>query len=140
MPNLFTSKCNKCDFETSMSAGGHLFVRDENGNKVACGHPIEHYKISEVLKIPKDDAFAWLMQDFEKITPETKKKIDDNTGMDYQYICLDCLSETFLDPKKEELKCSKCGSTNLKHVAELENQVCPKCKEGVVQKIRKGIS
>lgn len=140
MSNLYSCKCNKCDFETSVSSGGYMYVLDKNGKKVICPHPLEHHTIAEVLKISKDDAFAWLQRDYEKISEETKTLIEDKVGMNFQYICLDCLSESFLDPKREELKCTKCGSSNLKYVADLVNQKCPKCKEGTVEMINKGIS
>lgn len=140
MPALFTSKCNKCDFQTSTSSGGVMYVRDEKGNKVICPHPLEDDKISEVLNIPRDDAFAWITGKTENISKETKEKIKSRVGMNYQYICTDCFSEVFIDPKKDEMKCSKCGSANLKYVADLANKPCPKCKEGIIEKIRKGIS
>lgn len=140
MPNLYSSKCNKCDFETSISSGASMYVLDESGKKVICPHPLEDYTIAKVLKISKEEAFAWLQKEDGKISKETKKKIEDNIGINLQYICLDCYSENFLDKKRDELKCVKCGSTNLKYVAELVNQRCPKCKEGTIEMISKGMS
>lgn len=140
MPNLCSSKCDKCDFETSVSSGGYLYVKDESGKRIVCPHPLEYHTIAEVLKISRDDAFAWLQKEYEKITEETKKKIQSNTGMNFQYICLDCCSENYLDKTVDEMKCGKCGSTNLKYVADLVGQTCPKCKEGTVQMIKKGRS
>jgi len=140
MARLYSIKCNKCDFETSASSGGVMYVLDESGKKVICPHPLEYYTIAEVLKISKDEAFAWLQKEDEKISEETKKKIEDNIGMNFQYVCLDCYSENFLDKKRDELRCARCGSTNLKYVAELVNQRCPKCKEGTIEMISRGIS
>ncbi|MDP2946877.1 MAG: hypothetical protein Q8N88_02070 [Nanoarchaeota archaeon] len=140
MPNLYSSKCNKCDFKTSVSSGGYLYVRDRDGNKVVCPHPLEYHTIAEVLGISKDDAFAWIQQEYGKISEETRKKIEDNIGMNFQHICLDCLAENFLDKKKDEIKCKKCSSVNLKYVADLVNKPCPKCKEGAIEMISQGMS
>ena len=74
MPNLYFSKCNKCDFETSVSAGGYLCVIDENGNKIPCGHPLEYHEIAKVLKISEDDAFAWVQGEYGKISKRNKKE------------------------------------------------------------------
>jgi DNA-directed RNA polymerase subunit RPC12/RpoP len=140
MSNIFSSKCNKCDFETSVSSGSYLYVLDENGKKIICGHPVEDHTIAEVLKVSRDDAFAWILQQYDKISAETKKKIDDSVGMNYQYICLDCFAESYLDKKRDEMRCGKCGSANIVYVAELVNKPCPKCKEGIIQMINKGMS
>jgi len=140
MPNLYSIKCNKCDFETNISSGGSMYVFDESGKKVICSHPLEYHTIAKVLKISKDEAFAWIQKEDEKISEETKKKIEDNIGMNFQYICLDCYSENFLDKKRDELKCAKCDSINLKHASELVKQQCPKCKEGTIEMISKGVS
>jgi Zn finger protein HypA/HybF involved in hydrogenase expression len=92
------------------------------------------------LKIPEDDAFAWIQQKYGEISEETKKKIEDNVGMNFQYYCLDCLAENYLDKGKDEMKCKNCGSSNLKYVADLVGQPCPKCKVGTIEMVNKGMS
>lgn len=140
MPKLYFSKCTKCDFETSVSSGGHIYVLDESGNKVVCPHPIEYHTIANILKISKEDAVAWLQRNYEKISEETRKKIDHGVGINLQHICMDCYSESFLDRKRDEMKCNKCGSSNIKYIEDLTSQTCPKCKEGIIEIINKGTS
>lgn len=140
MPAMFVSQCNKCGFKTSMSSGGYMYALDENGNKVICPHPGEASVMSKVLEIPREEATIFILGKYEKLSKETKEKIRARLGRNFQHICLDCLAEVFLDKKRDEIKCDKCGSTNLKYVADLTGQSCPKCKEGTIEKIKRGIS
>lgn len=137
-PFLFFSKCDKCDFRTSISTGSMPYVRDENGNKVRCSQPGETDTVAEVLKISRDVVDAWF-RDKDKVPEEVRKKIEENVGMMLQHICLECLSETFIDLKREKLKCSNCGSANLMYVTELEGKLCPKCKLGIIKRVDQGI-
>lgn len=140
MPQLFSSKCNTCDFKTSVSSGGRMYVRDEKGNQDVCPHPVEHHTIAKVLGVGTDEALAWLQKDFANLTEETKNKIDANVGMQFQYICLDCLTENFIDKESDALQCSECSSANLKYVADLRGNPCPKCHNGTIQAESKGMS
>jgi ribosomal protein S27AE len=40
---------------------------------------------------------------------------------------------------KDERRCPRCGSTNVKTVFELIGQPCPRCKVGVIVEIETGI-
>lgn len=140
MPKLFSSVCNLCDFKTSINSGGRMYVRDESGDKVVCPHPVEHHTIAKVLGVNTDEVLAWLQHDFDKLTEETKNKLDASVGTQFQYVCFDCLAENFIDKKTEALQCSECGSENLKYVAELVGAPCPKCHNGVVKMVDRGIS
>ncbi len=117
-----------------------MYVMDEQGNKVVCRHPGESPVIAKTLGIPLDDVSAWMLMKYDKISEETKQKIEDNIGMRLQYICLNCLAENYLDKNNEEMKCAECGSTELKYVAELVHNTCPKCHKGTIEIVDRGVS
>jgi len=118
--------------------------------RVTCPHPAEHETVARILgeKAPKD-------------------LVKSRIGFNSYCICLDCLhqfeadlrdekvnewcfwygfpsyKEAFRSPKppemKDERKCPKCGSKNVKTVFELLWKLCPKCKEGTIVETETGI-
>ncbi len=40
---------------------------------------------------------------------------------------------------KDERKCPKCGSRNVRTVFEMIGKPCPRCKEGIIEEIETGI-
>ncbi len=120
-----------------------MYVKDDEDKKVICRHPVESYAIAKTLKISEHDARAWLMGAYNKIPEriipeETIKLINERTGFDSDCLCSDCLSQFRIDVKKEEKKCPRCSSLNVKTQEEMINQPCPKCKEGRIQAIDTG--
>lgn len=138
MPEIFEVKCSQCDFTLQKGWGGVMYVKDDEGKKVICRHPVESYAIARTLKTSEHDAHAWLMGALNKIPEETKKLIEERTGFDSDCLCLDCLSQFRIDVKKEEKKCPQCSSLNVKTQEEMVSQSCPKCKEGIIQAIDTG--
>lgn len=158
MPGIFKFKCNKCDFAFPEGWGHIIYVKDENGNKITCAHPGEEYDIAKVLKIDTKKVSDWLMSrafearkkfDWKKgfegyydnilsENNEINKLIIERTGLFYDCVCSDCLQQFGLDIKKEERKCPKCGSVNVKTAREMINQNCPKCKEGTILEVDTG--
>lgn len=133
MPKIYKFKCNQCEFSLPRGWGGYTYVKDDNGKKIICPHPGEHYMIAQVLKINTKDASAWLLEEFGKISPETKKLIDERTGFDSHCLCLNCLEQFDTDLKREKRVCPNCRSENVKTEWELKYQPCPKCKKGEIE-------
>ena len=52
-------------------------------------------------------------------------------GNESGHICLDCAHIGLLDPKRDNMRCSKCGSNNLSETFKLEGHACPSCGKGV---------
>jgi hypothetical protein len=116
--------------------------------RIPCPHPQEHEYASRILGVPPGH-------------PLFKQR----TGFNSYAICLDCLHQfeaDFRDEKvnewrfwygyptlreafrgkpqmKDERKCPRCGSTNVKTVFELVGKPCPRCKIGVIEEIETGI-
>jgi len=118
--------------------------------RVTCPHPDEHRTVARILG-----------------ESAPKELVKNRTGFNSYCICLDCLhqfeadlrdekvnewrfwygfpsfKEAFRSPKppemKDERKCPKCGSKNVKTVFELLWKPCPKCKEGMIVEIETGI-
>ncbi len=118
--------------------------------RVTCPHPVEHETFARILgeRAPKE-------------------LVKNRTGFNSYCICFDCLhqfeadlrdekvnewrfwygfpsfKEAFRSPKppkmKDERKCPKCGSKNVKTVFELFWKPCPKCKEGMIVEIETGV-
>ncbi len=139
MPHFYNYECDRCEFSIPTSWGGHTYVIDDEGNRVVCPHPGEMYTIQKVLG------------------PDiTKDMIRDRTGFNSDCVCLDCLNFMELDltsedrqfwyksmvvvsEPRDERKCTKCGSENVKTADELVEDLCPNCKDGTIEKRDTGI-
>ena len=115
--------------------------------RLPCPHPFESDYAKKILGDVDRDAFK------------------SRTGFNSYAICLDCQHQfegDFRDEKvnewrfyygcpsfekafrgkpemKDERKCPRCGSSNVKTVFELINQTCPKCKKGIIEEIETGM-
>jgi len=116
--------------------------------RLPCPHPMEYEYAMEILGVDsRSDLF--------------KSK----TGFNSYVVCLDCLHQFEADLRdekinewrlwygrpsfreafrgkpemKDERRCPKCGSTNVKTVFEMIGKKCPKCKTGIVVEIETGI-
>lgn len=142
MPRINEYKCSRCGLALPQGWGMYLYVEDNKGRRKICGHPGERYCVVGVLG--------------EGASLEV---IRERTGFNSSCICLDCLYQFEADlgesawspyehdiatyrprPKREKDKreCPKCKSNNVKTVLELVGEVCPKCKEGVIEEIDTG--
>jgi len=146
MPLINEYKCRKCGFKLPRGWGYYLYVEDDNGERIVCPHPEEGFTIAGVLGV-------------SELAPEVVEK---RTGFNSPCVCLDCLhqfradlgeigwrpcqsSESIMDWKrpshreeKDKRECPKCGSKNVKTELELVGQPCPRCKEGVIERIWTG--
>lgn len=169
MPPINDYACLKCWFTLPRGWGGHMYVEDDEGRRIACGHPGEYHTVEQVLG-----------------KNASRKLVKERTGFNSYCVCLDCLyqfeadlrdeianpwrsdydapdEDTFLiglskllavnekcvpsevwkeiskEWKKDERKCPQCGSSNVKTVFELIGNPCPKCKEGTIEEIETGI-
>ncbi len=128
---------------------GELKKTGKDYKRIPCSHPREYDLVTIILG---EDA--------------PKELIKSRTGFNSYCICLDCLhqfeadlrdekvnewrlwygfpsfKEAFRSPQppemKDERKCPKCGSKNVKTVFELVGKTCPKCKEGIIEEIETG--
>ncbi len=115
--------------------------------RIKCPHPGEHGMVEQVLG---------------RVSSEVAKS---KTGFNSYVICLDCLYQFEADLRdervnewrfwygfpsfaeafrgkpqmKDERKCPKCGSLNVKTTFEMIGKKCPKCKEGIVEEIETGV-
>ena len=137
MPRMYDFKCNKCKFELDGGSGGYIYATGDKGERIVCAHPGEASAVARVLGIKREDIpgfFPWLW-DAKDATPKVRELIEKRVGFNSFCICLDCLFEFDLDMKKDEKKCPKCKSENIKPIFELANKPCPKCKKGKIKMI-----
>jgi len=144
MPLVNEYKCNKCGLTLQRGWGYHFYVEDDRGDRIDCHHPQERRYVEQVLgKSPPLES------------------VHKRTGFNSFCVCLDCLHqfkadlgvperywspyELYLEqymprPKqgKDERKCPKCKSKNVKTELDLVGKACPKCKKGVIEEIPTG--
>jgi hypothetical protein len=115
--------------------------------RLKCPHPREHDYATEILgQEPSSDLFK------------------SRTGFNSYVVCIDCLHQFEADLRdekvnewrfwygrpsfkeafrgkpsmKDERKCLKCGSRNVKTAFEMIGAKCPKCKKGTIEEIETG--
>lgn len=143
MPLIDDFKCNKCDLSFPTGWGGYMYVIDDSGKRIHCLHPVEDHFVDAVLG-----------------KNASKELIAERTGFNSHCICQSCLQQFELDIgddekakswryyypimgfggiiRRDERKCPYCNSYDVKTVLELVGQTCPKCKEGVIEKVWTG--
>lgn len=144
MPLINDYKCTKCDLTLPRGWGYYFYVADESGKGIVCGHPGERSDVEKVLG---------------KNAP--LEIIRDRTGFNSHCMCLDCLHQFVADlgvgksywspfedaiarykprPRegRDKKQCPKCRSTNVKTELEMVGEICPKCKEGIIERIWTG--
>ena len=131
-----------------------MYVENDSGQRIVCGHPGEKYQIEKVLGVDfKKLGFSVYNRPVKTKWWWSKKKksmynlIQRRTGYNSECICLDCLNRLELDlgdeesewradygfnRAKDERVCDRCRSINVKTVFELIDHQCPKCKTGKI--------
>ena len=99
-----------------------MYVENDKGRRIVCGHPLEMSTVAEVLG-----------------KNATKELIQKRTGFNSDCICLDCCYQYEIDVKKDKKECPFCDSNNIKTVLELVGKTCPMCKEGIIEEHDIGI-
>jgi predicted RNA-binding Zn-ribbon protein involved in translation (DUF1610 family) len=164
MPALRRYKCNYCDFILYFGWGGHLYVEDCDGQRIACKHPGENISIEEVLNLERGilvgmafrtPSFWWSKKrraQYDKI----KKLVDERTGFHSVFFCPECKNNFYLDigetgwfsfkendsssvKQKDTKKCPECGNKEIKPVREYIGEICPNCGQGEIEEINTGI-
>ena len=149
MPPINKYKCNKCDFTLPSGWGGYLFVENDEGERITCGHPGERFRIEDVLR----GNFL-----IKLIKGRTIKK---RVGFASDCLCLDCFHKFnadladekgklnwrnfYMNKKilgmvggKDKRECLKCKSKKVKTLSELINESCPQCHKGTIKEIKTG--
>ena len=129
MPKIYNYKCDRCSFGLPRGWGGCLYVENDKGERITCGHPGEEDIIKRVLG--------------KKYSEELRKE---RVGFNNNCICSDCLykfradlNDSWWEKDKDKRECPKCKSEKVNTVSELVNKTCPKCKKGTIKKIWTGI-
>jgi len=144
MPIIFKFECSHCGFALPTGWGGYLYVENNNGERITCGHPSEKHDVIKVLgKDPPSDL------------------VKQRVGYNYCCVCLDCLHKFDADfhhhyfvyvinplggsirndglkTEKDKRECPKCKSKNIGTINEMVGKTCPKCEKGIMGKIDTG--
>jgi len=126
-------RCGRCGFRMPKGWGGYMYVVNRAGKRISCPHPTEMVRVYKVLG--------------PRATPETIRR---RTGFNSYCVCLDCLKQFKADlgeegfpigkhERRDERKCPKCGSANVRTEQELVGGICPRCKEGRFEEIDSGM-
>jgi rubredoxin len=125
-----------------------LRASGKRSTRIPCPHPLEKEHAERILGVPS-----------------AHQLFKQRTGFNSYAICLDCLHQfeaDFRDEKvnewrlwygypsfkeafrgepqvKDERRCPRCGSANVKTAFELIGKKCPRCKVGVIEEIETGI-
>lgn len=123
MALIFKLACNRCDWQLGPTDGGHLYAILDDGTRKALPHPAE---------------FATALEATGKELDQLQK--ERRIGTELQFLCLECATDTYLDPKADNKECSDCGSTTLVEVGDAKDQICPSCGTGRLAQEHIGIS
>ena len=122
MPEICEYRCDNCGFRLERGWVEYAYVTDDRGKRIHWPHPMEMQKVYEVLGY---DA--------------SEELIKARTGTLTVCVCLDCTGRFELDLERDERRCPRCGSEQVKTVWEMVGKTCPKCGMGTIVEIDTGI-
>ena len=61
---------------------------------------------------------------------EHKRAFELYGGNESEFLCLSCAEVSRIDPKRDPMKCKRCGASSLREVSRLAETECPKCRQG----------
>ena len=154
MPPINKYKCNKCGFSLPIGWGGYVYIENDKGKRESIPHPLEmnifFKRPSRISRIKLFFGIGISKENIQRI-----KEID-RAGFNSDCVCFDCLKQFELDigdaeearsswryfygavKRNDERKCPYCSSRNVKTVFELIGNICPKCKDGIIEEIETG--
>ena len=127
-----------------------MYVEDDSGNRVCCGHPGEHFAVASVLGISYEQAqdalvFTesaqkwWWLPSRRKAFRDMVQFVKSRTGVGRDAVCCTCLSQFRIDLEKDARVCPNCGASDVYTVTEMLGRECPSCKRGVIKSIDTGV-
>jgi hypothetical protein len=129
-------KCKKCGFSMHPGCGGYLYIENNKGERIAFLETEQGHCIDDLLS--------------ENLSIEAMKE---KLGYNSYCVCLDCLEQFELDlgneeenpdsdryyygaiKRRDERKCPRCKSQNVKTSMELVGKKCPSCHKGTFHEI-----
>lgn len=138
-----------------------MYVENDDGERMPCGHPGEESDVEEVLGVDfeKNGLSVWQSKRNEPKWWWSKRRksafsfVRQRTGYNSYCVCLECLNYLILDlgdeqsiwrsrygfnREKDKRQCDSCLPGNVKTVFELVGSTCPKCKKGTITEIVTG--
>lgn len=132
MAELTEFTCSRCRFRIESWDDGKPYLRGSDGRRRYYYHPGEADVWGECFQA-------------EHLRPamsqeELRDFVNARAGHESHFLCLHCGRQTYRDPEHDSLRCSGCGKTRLMNTCELENESCPKCREGTFHGEKTSIS
>ena len=140
--------CDHCGFLLKPGLNS-VYVEDDEGKRVPCGHPCEYLTIAHVLGISKnagDRVFhgketyrrtpflLWWIPGIGKV-----ERMDTRRGSWERTCCTSCLHQWQRDPDKDPMACPKCGKDTVQYSGDLIGKQCPKCGVGTIRSVKFGL-
>ena len=120
MTTVIEYECSECGFLAGCAVGGLSYISTPNRKKIFYVHL---GRFDEVLRFIKRE-FGELGKE------EISKVLAEYSGTHFRYICRKCFEFSDLDEKRDDLKCTACGSTDLILMKDLPFTSCPRCQSG----------
>lgn len=167
IPPINEYKCSKCGFTLPEGWGGYMYVENNAGRRIVCSHPGGH-TVERVLgrRAPRElveartgfNSHCICLKCLHLFEADLRDEIANPWRVYYEAPSLSILlngirkllsvnekcipiqiwEEISKGWKKDERKCPRCGSTNVKTEFELIGEPCPICGEGVIEEIETG--
>lgn len=122
MAALTEFTCSHCHFRIDSWSDGKPYLRGSDGGRHYFYHPGEYYAWDERFLIEHHRPSA--------TQAELHAFVEARVGHESHYLCLHCGRQMHRDPLQDSLRCTGCGKSRLKDTCELEDEPCPKCRQG----------
>jgi DNA-directed RNA polymerase subunit RPC12/RpoP len=139
-----------------------MYVTDDSGKRILCGHPCEWHEIGQALGLNPSDVrdatwsldvkrtkWWWskkrrteYLQDFNERQEKRKSLrafVDSRTGFLSYYFCVSCSTNFMIDDKKDNRICPECCSKEVFSVKEMVSRKCPRCGNGIIEEKETGL-
>ena len=122
MPPTSFVTCDHCGLAFPGGWGRYCYAVDSDGKRVVCRHPGEDRDAKKVTGMEWSEAVAAA-----------------RIGSASHCMCFDCSEQFDLDLDRDEKKCPKCNSLNVRSADGAVGSRCPKCKTGIFREHYTGV-
>ncbi len=115
-------RCPACGFEIEAWDDGHPYIRDDRGRARFYYHPCETEVRQKILSVCE-----WA---HDKSPEDLSALLEKKSGNMTEFLCLGCCRRFKCDEDRQQPRCRKRGSKDVRDVMLLGGCACPKCGKG----------
>jgi len=121
--------CDRCGFSVDWWDDGNWYLEWPMGMRHYLYHPRDISETERIMNLIYGRSPTRDEPSYARLTPS----YEGHTlygGNESEFLRLSCAVVSRIDPKRDPMKCKKCGASSLRAVRGLAKTECPRCRQG----------